>query len=452
MHRYHSLLVSDRDDDWFSELDPPAEGSGGVTAPPTTEALAPWERAEADAAARRREQREQTRGGRQRAYRRRRLTAGAVLLLLVGGGAWAAFALLGSGSSTSHAGTSGGATSTTGTAKTVKKTRKTPGAAHAPLPKQVRGVHVSVYIASIPSRIDDFLSLAKPGGKGLNTLEVDLKDENGNVGFLRNSPRLAHLTGAAQNFYDARELAAKVHAHHVYLIGRIVCFEDPVTSSKNPGRAIRTTSGGVWQNAAGLGWLNPYDTRNWDYLIQIGKAAALQGFDEIQFDYVRFPTDGDLSQAVFPHKTNEAYSQTLVRFLTKARKALHPLGVRISADVFGLSASHNLGIGQNVKRIAPLLDAISPMAYPSHYYPGEFNITNPDDAPGRIVSYTMRDFRKALRGTKTQIRPWLQDFSLQRHYTLADVKAQIRAAEKGGAKGWLLWNAAVQYSSAALNS
>ena len=108
---------------------------------------------------------------------------------------------------------------------------------------------------------------------------------------------------------------------------------------------------------------------------------------------------------MFPHKTKEAYSQTLVRFLTLARKALHPLGVRISADVFGLSASHNLGIGQNVKRIAPLLDAISPMAYPSHYYPGEFNIPNPDDAPGRIVSYTMRDFRKALRGTKTQLAP-----------------------------------------------
>jgi hypothetical protein len=309
-----------------------------------------------------------------------------------------------------------------------------------------------VYIAAIPSKIDGFLSLARPGGKGLNTLEVDLKDENGNVGFLRNSPRLAHLTGAAQNFYDARALATKVHAHHVYLIGRIVCFEDPVTSVKEPGRAIRTTTGETWKNAAGLGWLNPYDTRNWDYIIQIGKAAALQGFDEIQFDYVRFPTDGDLSHAVFPHKKNEPYSQTLVRFLTKARKALHPLGVRVSADVFGLSASHDLGIGQNIKRIAPLLDAISPMAYPSHYYPGEFNIPNPDDAPGRIVSYTMRDFRKALRGTKTQLRPWLQDFSLQRQYTLADVKAQIRAAEKGGAKGWLLWNAAVEYTDAALNS
>jgi hypothetical protein len=229
-----------------------------------------------------------------------------------------------------------------------------------------------------------------------------------------------------------------------------VCFEDPITSGKNPGRAIRTTAGGVWQNAAGLGWLNPYDTRNWAYLVQIGRAAAMQGFDEIQFDYVRFPTDGDLSQAVFPHKTKEAYSQTLVRFLTLARKRLHPLGVRVSADVFGLSASHNLGIGQNVKRIAPLLDAISPMAYPSHYYPGEFNIPNPDDAPGRIVSYTMRDFRKALKGTKTQLRPWLQDFSLQRRYTLADVRAQIRAAEKGGAKGWLLWNAAVQYTDEAL--
>ncbi len=124
------------------------------------------------------------------------------------------------------------------------------------------------------------------------------------------------------------------------------------------------------------------------------------GFDEIQYDYVRFPTDGDISNAVWPHKVAEPYSQTIYRFLKKARATIKPLGVNISANVFGLSAHENLGIGQNPTKIAPLLDAISPMAYPSHYGPGEYNLTNPDDAPGATVTYTMGDFRAALPSTQ----------------------------------------------------
>jgi hypothetical protein len=319
---------------------------------------------------------------------------------------------------------------------------------HVAMPKLVRGVHISLGIAANDARMNQFMNLTS---KGLNTLEVDVKDENGEVGYTTGAPALARKIGATKGYYDAKKLVANAHAAGIYMIARIVCFEDPILSNAMPAHAIRTTSGGVWKNAAGLGWTNEYDPFVWNYLINLSKSAANMGFDEIQFDYVRFPTDGDTSLAVWPHKVNESYANTIYRFLKTARATIKPLGVNISANVFGLSAHENMGIGQNPTKIAPLLDAISPMAYPSHYGKGEYNLPDPDSSPGATVTFTMGDFRAAMPASaKTQIRPWLQDFSMGRTYTQTDVVAQINAAERGGAKGWLLWNADVEYHDGAL--
>jgi hypothetical protein len=306
---------------------------------------------------------------------------------------------------------------------------------------------VSLADAGSPAKMTQFINLTS---KGLNTLEIDVKDENGELGFVSGAPALAKKIGAARNYYNARQLIKEAHAAGIYVIGRVVSFEDPILSQKEPQHAIRTTSGGVWTNGQGLGWTNEYDPFVWNYLISVSKAAAKMGFDEIQYDYVRFPTDGPIQDAVWPHRINQPYATTIYNFLKKARAAIHPLGVNISANVFGLSAHEDLHIGQDPTKIMPLLDAISPMAYPSHYTPGEYNLTNPDDSPGATVTFTMGDFRAALPSTKTAIRPWLQDFSLGRTYTRADVVAQINAAERGGAKGWLLWNADVVYHTGAL--
>ena len=322
---------------------------------------------------------------------------------------------------------------------------------HVAMPKLVRGIHVSLAVAGSPAHMSQFMNLTS---KGLNTLEIDVKDENGEVGFKVGAPALAKKIGATRNYYDARKLIKDAHAAGIYVIGRIVCFEDPILSQKLPQHAIRTTSGGVWTNGAGLGWTNEYDPFVWNYIGSLSKAAAKMGFDEIQYDYVRFPTDGPIGDAVWPHKVNEPYASTIYRFLKKMRSEVKPLGVNISANVFGLAAHENLGIGQNPTKIAPLLDAISPMAYPSHYSRGEYNLTDPDSEPGPTVTYTMGDFRAAISSSdaKTQIRPWLQDFSLGHTYTLADVKAQINAAERGGAGGWLLWNADDVYHEDALDN
>jgi hypothetical protein len=316
-----------------------------------------------------------------------------------------------------------------------------------PYPVEMRGVHVTMALASLEGKLDDYLGLTR---HGLNTIELDVKDENGEIAFKVPVP-LARKIGAARTYYDVQEIVERVHARGVYLIGRLVVFEDPLLASMRPRLAIRTVDGGAWRNSAGLGWANPYDKRVWRYNVDIAVAAAQAGFDEIQFDYIRFPTDGNVESAVYPGRRAEKRAATLARFLAYARSRLEPLAVRISADVFGLSATRNMGIGQTPRRLARHLDAIYPMVYPSHYGPGELGLADPNAQPGRTVALSLRDFAAALTGQKTRLIPWLQDFSLGRHYGLEDVRLQILAARDASAEGYLLWNPAGVYTRAALS-
>ncbi|HEU4450335.1 MAG TPA: putative glycoside hydrolase [Gaiellaceae bacterium] len=317
----------------------------------------------------------------------------------------------------------------------------------APLPSEIRGVHVTMALASIPGKLGEYLSLT---GAGLTALQLDVKDENGEVAFRRPAVPLARAAGAARTYYDPRRAARRAEARGVYLIGRVVVFEDPVLSRTRPQLAIGRRGGGIWTTSGGLGWTNPYDERVWKYNVDVAAAAVEAGFDEIMFDYVRFPTDGDLASAVFPGRRKEPKAVTIGRFLEYARDRLEPLGARVSAAVFGLSAARNMGIGQQPGRLARHLDLIYPMVYPSHYGPGEYDLDDPNAVPGITVARSLRDFRRALAGGETLLVPWLQDFSLGREYTLEDVKAQILAARDAKARGFLLWNPAGVYTDGAL--
>jgi hypothetical protein len=317
-----------------------------------------------------------------------------------------------------------------------------------PWPKEVRGVHVTVALAGLPGKLNDYIAMKSAG---LNAIELDVKDENGEIGFPVKVP-LAHRVGAALRYYDAQRAAAKIHAAGLYLIGRIVTFEDPLLSAGAPELAIRRADGSRWVTNGGLGWTNPYDRRVWKYNVDIAQQAAKLGFDEIQFDYVRFPSDGDLSQIRYPGKHAQPMGWTIPAFLKYASSRLRPLGVRVSVDVFGLSATRNLGIGQFPRRIAPHVDAIYPMVYPSHYVSGEYNIIDPDARPGTTVAYSLRDFRTAVQGRQTKLIPWLQDFSLGRTYKLGDVRDQIQAARLEHSKGFMLWNATGVYTVKALST
>ena len=316
-----------------------------------------------------------------------------------------------------------------------------------PYPAEMRGVHVTMALASLDGKLEEYLTLTR---HGLNTLELDVKDENGEVGFRSPAVPLAKEVGAAKGYYNPRRAATAAHAKGVYLVGRIVCFEDPVLSEAKPGMAIRTPDGGVWHNAGGLGWTNPHDKRVWKYNVDLGVAAAEAGFDEIQFDYVRFPTDGDVATAVYDPALRASKPKVIAAFLEYAAERLKPLGVRVSADLFGLSATRNMGIGQKPSLLAEHVDALYPMVYPSHFGAGEYNLPDPNGQPGRTVALALRDFDIAMRGSGARLVPWLQDFSLGRTYTLQDVREQIQAARDAGAEGFMLWNAAGVYTRAAL--
>jgi hypothetical protein len=317
----------------------------------------------------------------------------------------------------------------------------------APLPDEIRGVHVTAALASLDGKLDEYLALAD---QGLTALQLDIKDENGEVGFTRQAPALAREIGAARPFYNPREAAAAAEAAGIYLIGRVVVFEDPILATQQPQLAIKRRGGGVWTNAAGLAWTNPYDEDVWKYNVDIAAAAVEAGFDEIMFDYVRFPTDGDVSAAVYGGKRKEHKTVTIGRFVEYARSRLEPLGARVSAAVFGLTATREMGIGQRPSLLAKHLDVIYPMVYPSHFGAGEYSLDDPNAVPGVTVARALRDFRRDLRGRDTLLVPWLQDFSLGRDYTLEDVRAQILAARDAQSAGFLLWNPSGVYKTAAL--
>jgi hypothetical protein len=372
-----------------------------------------------------------------RRRRRLRRTVGAIALLLA-----AAAVVVGAGALPDRS------DETSAEPAAAKRKVATPPKRTGPaVPKEIRGVHVTMALASLDGKLAEYTRIP-----GINTIQLDVKDENGEVAFHRLAPPLAKRVGSAMRYYDPVKAAKQVHSEGLFLIGRVVCFEDPILSKGRPELAIRTSGGAVWQNDAGLGWTNPYQKRVWDYNLRIAQAAARAGFDEIQFDYVRFPSDGDIESAVFPGKRNEAMGVTIARFVHYATKRLRPMGVRVSVDVFGLSATRDLGIGQSPRRLSKIVDAIYPMVYPSHYGPGEYGLASPVSVPGKTVGRSLRDFRRQMRRGKAQLVPWLEDFSFTGTTTLTHVQEQIRAARRWKSGGFLLWNPSGVYTEGALTS
>jgi hypothetical protein len=316
-----------------------------------------------------------------------------------------------------------------------------------PLPVEIRGVHVTLGLASLPGKLEEYVDLERDG---LTAIELDIKDEDGQVGFAEGVPALARKVGAAQGFYSAKAAAKLVHGRGLYLIGRIVVFEDPLLAHGRPDLAIVRSDGSVWEDSAGLGWVNPYDRRVWDYNVDVAEAAARNGFDEIMFDYVRFPSDGDVGSVVYRNRGGLERRDAVPAFVKYAARRLEPLGVRVSAAVFGLSAARDLGIGQIPRHMSPHLHAVYAMTYPSLFGAGELGLADPGASPGATVARALKRFRQALRGRDALLIPWVQDFTFSTPYGQDEVRAQIYSARLAGAKGYLLWNASGVYTDGSL--
>ena len=317
----------------------------------------------------------------------------------------------------------------------------------AALPEEIRGVHVTAALASLEGKLDEYLALTD---SGLTALELDVKDENGEVGFQRLAPPLARAVGAAQPFYNPREAARAAEAAGVYLIGRVVVFEDPVLAANRPQLAIGRRGGGVWTNSAGLAWTNPYNKRVWKYNVDIAVAAAKAGFDEIMFDYVRFPTDGDISAAVFPgtrERSKNATIAELPRVRALAARAARDARLRRRLRAHG-DPRHGHRPAAPPARTASRRDL--PDGLPLPLRVGRVLHRRPERRSRGHGGAGAPRLPRDLRGRETVIVPWLQDFSLGRDYTLEDVSAQILAARDAKAGGFLLWNPNGVYQTKAL--
>lgn len=318
-----------------------------------------------------------------------------------------------------------------------------------PKPVKVKGILMTGYTAG-GSRFDDMLALLRR--TELNTAVIDIKDERGEISWIPRSPQ-ARMAGAGiPKIQDPVATIRRLRRAGVYVIGRIVTFQDPVMSTVRPDLAIQDLHGGIWKSYKDHGWLDPYSTQAQDYNIALAIEAIELGFQEIQFDYVRFPSDGDTTRMWSRYKDERAPHDAIRQFLARARSQIVPRGAYISADMFGLTAlvSDDLGIGQKLELIAREVDYVSLMLYPSHYNQGEYGIPDPEREPYKTVAVSLRDAKQRIAGTKAKLRPWLQDFTLRVPYTPAEVRAQIQATNDAGIDEWMLWNARNRYTEDAL--
>lgn len=329
------------------------------------------------------------------------------------------------------------------------------------VPVKVKGIYLSGYSAG-GQRFYQLLELVKR--TELNAMVIDVKDDMGDVTYKSRNP-MVQFVGANQiiKIKDIDKRMAKLKKNNVYAIARIVTFKDNKAASRRPDLAIKTTSGTVWRDNKGNAWLNPYNREAWDYVLSVAEEAVEKGFDEIQFDYVRFPTDGNRSIIDYGETgQRETMAQAISAFLKYATQRLNSRGVYVSADIFGqvTTNSDDMGLGQYLEDLAVSTDILCPMVYPSHYYPGVYGVEYPDFEPYKIVYTSMSTAFKRIeriegKGKKAILRPWLQDFTATylpeyQVYGPEQVRDQIKATYDSGLDQWLLWNAGNVYTEGAL--
>ncbi len=335
------------------------------------------------------------------------------------------------------------------------------------VPVKVKGIYVSGWIAGSKSRFNRLLRIVNE--TELNAMVIDVKEDAGRVTYRSNVPWVKEIDADINMVGDIEMLMNTLKENNIYPIARIVCFKDPILGEKRPALAIKTKDGSLWRDNKHNTWLNPYNPESWKYLIELSKEAARLGFKEIQYDYVRFPTDGnvkliDYGEAAITKKKSEAISD----FLAFAKKELAPYGVDVSADIFGIVpivVGDYEEIGQDWELVSKDIDYVCPMVYPSHYANVAQNgvgqrintvlFKYPDLDPYGVVYNTLvlAEGRLESSQANAKIRPWLQDFTASylgrgnyQEYGAKQVREQIDATYDAGLEEWILWDSNNNYT------
>lgn len=318
----------------------------------------------------------------------------------------------------------------------------------------IRALYLTGHSVGYAERMENIFKLVD--NSEINALVMDIKDVEGIVNYRTQVPLAKEIGADSSIVKDYPAIIKRAKGRNLYLIARIVVFKDQQLAEKKPEWTVKDKNGGTWRDYKGKRWVDPYNQEIWKYNIDLAKEAVAMGFDEIQFDYVRFPSDGKKNNAVYTYNSQGwSKEENIKQFLKYASEELHALGVPISADIFGLvtTVQDDMGIGQTMASIGQYVDYISPMVYPSHYYPGNFGLANPNAHPYETVFHSLKNGQEKLNkaNLSTPMRPWLQDFDLgQPSYGKDEVWAQIKACNDLGIDSWMLWNAGNKYTTEAL--
>ncbi len=319
-----------------------------------------------------------------------------------------------------------------------------------------RGIYLPATNAADQNFLPNIMNLVD--STEINTVVVDMKDETGRIFFDSRQPLAKTAPDNKGRIPNLPEFLKNLHSHNIYAIARQVVFLDPVLTDAKPEWSLKSrATGKLWADTANYNWANPYNTEVWDYNLNLAKELAAAGFDEIQFDYVRFPSQGNLSDIDYGRTSDASRRVDAVNgFLKKARGLLTPLGVYTSVNVFGLAAlqADDLGMGTKLDVMADEVDYITPTLYPSSWGKGSFNLDQPATRPFDVIRNSLISAKVLTQKRTGFLRPWLQDFSLDGiNYGPVQVREEIKAAENDNlaSGGWLLWNANARYTALALN-
>ncbi|HBH46150.1 MAG: hypothetical protein A2445_03610 [Candidatus Jacksonbacteria bacterium RIFOXYC2_FULL_44_29] len=315
-----------------------------------------------------------------------------------------------------------------------------------PAPVYTKGLYLTGYSAGNATKRQQIIKYLKDNN--LNTVVIDIKDASGYVLYQSQIPEVIKNV----LIVDLAAVFAEFQTQGIYVIARQVVFLDPKLAAKKPSWAVSSVSGGVWHDASGSAWMDPTIQEVWDYNLAIAKEAIKAGADEINFDYVRFPSDGAIGSAVYRH-LNTTKALALKSFFKYLDQNLADEPAWVSVDFFGLTldsanTSYDLGIGQRLADARLNVDYIYPMAYPSHYSTGYLGYKNPADYPYQVISTGLKKAHPLMSKGRAKLRVWIQAFDLGAVYDQTKIKQEIKAVEEDSTvQGWVMWNARNVYQN-----
>ncbi len=333
---------------------------------------------------------------------------------------------------------------------------------HLPTPEPLKALYMTSWAAGTPSLRDHVIRLADE--TEVNAIVIDIKDYSGTIAFPVGSDIVMKEGFIEERIPDVRNFITTLHEKDIYVIGRITVFQDPLYAKRYPERAVQKESDkSVWKDYKGLSFVDVSAREYWDYIVALSEDAYALGFDELNFDYIRFPSDGNMKDIYYPVSGNMLIADSengkataLERFFKYLSEQLRDTDVVLSADLFGMTTTNtdDLNIGQVLERASPYFDYIAPMVYPSHYPKTFIGLSDPNKYPYEVVKYSLDKAvarMTAASTTPAKIRPWLQDFDYGGNYGEKEVRAQIQATYDAGLTSWMLWDPANRYTPEALN-